>query len=74
MRYKKRIAIILFMVSLVLFGLQAGIWARSSSHARSETDQQNIVIKHPPSEAAGIVALVLLLGAMVVAATPQHPH
>jgi hypothetical protein len=73
MRHKRTIAITLLVMSLMLFGVQAGIWARSSSHARSETDQQNMIIKHPPSEAAGIVATLLLLAAMVVAATPQHP-
>jgi hypothetical protein len=71
MRRRKRTAIALLVVALVLFVFQAEIWSRSS-HVRTETVEQNLVIQHPPSEMPGLVGLGLLVVAAIVAATPQH--
>jgi hypothetical protein len=73
MRHNKGITMALLVVAVVLFVLQGGIWARSQSHARTETNQQNLVIQHPPSEMPGLIGMGLLLVAMIVASTPQHP-
>jgi hypothetical protein len=42
MRHRKRNAIALLVIALILFAFEGGIWARSTIHARSETDKQNI--------------------------------
>ncbi len=70
MRHKKRNAIALLVISLILFAFEAGIWARSTIHARSETDKQNIQ-SHQPNEIPAIAGAFLLIAAAVVAATPQ---
>jgi hypothetical protein len=72
MRHKRGISMALFVVALILFAFQAALWARSESHARTETDEQNLVIQHPPNEMAGLAGLGLLLVAAIVAATAQH--
>ena len=74
MRFKKKrinlIALIIF--SLVLCAIQAGVWARSTIHACSETDKANIESQHPPSEIAGLAGIFLLLTAAgVIASIPQ---
>jgi hypothetical protein len=71
MRHKKRNAIALLVISLILFAFEAGIWARSTIHARSETDKQNIQGHHQPNEIPAIAGAFLLIAAAVVAATPQ---
>jgi hypothetical protein len=71
MRHKKRNAIALLVISLILFALEAGIWARSTSHARSETDKQNILGQHQPSEIPAIASGFLLVAAAIVASTPK---
>ena len=50
MRHRKRNAIALLVVALILFAFEAGIWARSTIQARSETDKQNIQGHHRPNE------------------------
>jgi hypothetical protein len=71
MRDKKRNAIALLVISLILFAFEAGIWARSTSHARSETDKQNILGRHQPTEIPAIAGASLLIIAAVVASTPK---
>jgi hypothetical protein len=72
---KKRLNVIALIVfSLVLCALQAGIWARSTMHARSETDKANIESQHPPSEIAGIAGIFLLTAAGVIASIPRSRH
>jgi hypothetical protein len=70
MRHKKRNAIALLVISLILFSFEAGIWARSTMHARSETDKQNILGHHQPTEIPAIAGMFLLIIAGIVAATP----
>ena len=72
MRNRKRIGIALFVVSLFLLGIQAGIWAKSTAHARSETDKQNIEEHRPPSEIAGIAGFTVLIIAGVIASIPSR--
>jgi hypothetical protein len=71
MRHKKRNAIALLVISLILFSFEAGIWARSTKDARSETDKQNILGHHQPTEMPAITGTILLIMAAFVAATPQ---
>jgi hypothetical protein len=56
--------------SLILCAIQAGIWARSTIYAHSETDKTNIESQHPPNEIAGIVGLFLLFTTGVIASIP----
>jgi hypothetical protein len=70
MRHKKRNTIALLVISMILFAFEAGIWARSTIHARSETDKQNILGRHQPNELPAIAGIFLLIAAAVVAATP----
>jgi hypothetical protein len=72
MQNRKGISIGLLVLALVLLGVQAGVWVKATSAARTETDKQNILGRHQPNETAGIVGLILLVGAAVVASTPQH--
>jgi hypothetical protein len=71
MRHRKRNAIASLVISLILFAFEGGIWARSTIHARSETDKQNIQAHHQPNEIPAIAGAFLLIAAAVVAATPQ---
>lgn len=70
-RNRKHKAIAVFVVSLVLFAIQAGLWIRSTDHARTETDKQNLEERHPPTEIAGVAGLFLLVVAGIIAAVPQ---
>jgi hypothetical protein len=70
LKNKKRNVIALLILSLILCGIQAGIWARSTIYAHSETDKTNIESQHPPNEIAGIVGLVLLFTTGVIASIP----
>jgi ABC-type phosphate transport system permease subunit len=70
MRHRKRNAIALLVISLVLFAFEAGIWARSTIHARTETDKQNILGHQQPNEIPAIAGTFLLIAAAAVAATP----
>lgn len=68
MESAKRHAVVLILVALVLFALQAGVWSRSVVHDYSETAKQNSESQHPPSEIPGVAGICLLLaaGALVV--------
>jgi len=70
LKNKKRNVIALLILSLILCGIQAGIWARSTIYAHSETDKTNIESQHPPNEIAGIVGLFLLFTTGVIASIP----
>jgi hypothetical protein len=48
------------------------LWVKSVSHARSETDKQNIEGHHPPNEMAGIAATFFLVAAGTIAAIPRR--
>jgi hypothetical protein len=54
-------AIVLVVVSLGLFAVQAGIWAKATAHAKSETVTQNKLGSHRPSEIAGLAGMLLLV-------------
>src|SRR4051812_50057435 len=60
MRLTKKGAIILVVISLALIAVQAGIWAKATSHSRSETQTENRINPHHPSEIAGVSGLLLL--------------
>jgi len=70
MRHRKRNVIGLLVISLILFAVEAGIWVRSTSHARSETDKQNILGQHAPSEIPAIAGIVLLTTAVIIGSIP----
>jgi hypothetical protein len=72
MKHKKRIVYTLFVISLVLFAVEAGIWRRTASRAHNETEKQRIEILHPPNEIPGLVGTCFLLAAAVLASMPQH--
>ena len=71
MRHAKRNAIALFCVALILFLAQAGIWMKSTSQARSETDKQNMEGRHPANEFAGVVGTFALVLAGVLVSIPR---
>lgn len=72
MRYQKRIAIGLLVLSLIVVLVQAGIWTKAVSHAHSETDKQNIEGHQPPNEMPGVTATFLLIAAGVMASIPRR--
>ena len=72
MRHKKGIAIAVFVLSLFLFAVQGALWVRSTAHAHSETDKQNIEVQHPPNEIPGIAATLILIAAAVIASVPPR--
>ncbi|MGB2634144.1 MAG: hypothetical protein WAM58_09420 [Candidatus Acidiferrum sp.] len=72
MRHRKRNAIAVFVVALLLYAVQAGLWVQSTSHARSETDKQNIEGHHRPNEMAGMAATLLLVVAGAIATIPTR--
>ena len=71
LKNKKMNVIALLILSLILCAIQVGIWARSTAHARSETDKANIEGQHPPSEIAGVAGIFLLITTGVIASIPQ---
>ena len=64
-------AIILTVISLVLCAFQAGIWAKSEEHARSETELQNRESRNPPNETPGVAGLGLLVLGGVLLSIPE---
>jgi hypothetical protein len=70
LHHRKRNVIGLLVLALVLYGLEAGIWTRSVSNTRSETDKVNIQGSHPPTEIPAIAATLVLLTAVIVASIP----
>jgi len=53
--------IVLMVISLGLFAVQAGVWARATAHAKSETVLQNKLGSHHPNETAGLAGMLLLV-------------
>jgi len=53
--------IVLVVISLGLFAVQAGVWAKATAHTRSETETANKVGSHRPSETAGLAGMLLLV-------------
>jgi hypothetical protein len=72
MKHKKRIVYALFVISLILFAGEAGIWWGTASRAHNETEKQRIEILHPPNEMPGLVGTCFLLAAAVLASMPQR--
>jgi hypothetical protein len=72
MHHRKRNSIGLFVLSLVLFMVQAGLWVHSSAPAHTETDKQNMEGNHPPTEIPGLVGMFLLVAAAAVASIPMR--
>ena len=54
-------AIVLVVISLGLFAVQATVWVKATAHAQSETVTQNKLGSHPPSETAGLAGMLLLV-------------
>ena len=73
MNITKRRAVTFTVIALLLCALQAGIWMRSTAHARSQTDVANKESQHPPTEIPGIAGLSLLIAVGVLVSIPQ-PH
>jgi hypothetical protein len=71
MRLTIRSAIVLTVVSVLLCVVQAGIWAKDTSHVTSQTAEQNKEIRHPPSEIPGVAGLTLLLVTAVLLSLPD---
>lgn len=71
MQSKTRKAVILTVLAVALCALQGGVWLRSTSHVRSQTDEANKEIQHPPTEIPGLAGFCLLVVAGVVASTPN---
>jgi hypothetical protein len=71
MKHKRGFSIALFVLALIFYGVQAGIWTKSTIHARSETDKANILGAHQPNEIPAIAGTLLLVAAAVVASIPQ---
>ena len=65
MRFKEIHGIVLVVVSLVLCAAQGWIWMKATARAKSETDVQERVERHPPNELAGLAGMTLLLVAGV---------
>jgi hypothetical protein len=57
---------------LILCGIQAGIWIKSTSHARSLSEIQNRENKQPPNELAGVVGMLLLIVEGTALSIPGH--
>ncbi|HYL64249.1 MAG TPA: hypothetical protein VE077_16675 [Candidatus Methylomirabilis sp.] len=68
MQLTKRRAVVLVVISLALFVLQAGFWVAATAHVRSQTDEANRIIRHSPTEIPGIagVSLLILAGLLVI--------
>jgi hypothetical protein len=79
-KVKKVVSFMLLFVAMILFSAQAGIWARSTRFANTESDKINILSSHPPDELPGLIGLGVLTLAAVIASIPaksrtqQHRH
>jgi len=73
MRHRREISIGLFVLALIFFALEAGLWVRSISPAHNETDKQNIVGHRPPSEIPAVAGSILLIVAAVIVSIPPRP-
>jgi hypothetical protein len=79
LKVKKVVSFVLLFVAMILFSAQAGIWARSTKNAVTESDRINIVSAHPPDEIPGLVGMGVLVFAAVIASVPakssgRHHH
>ena len=72
MRVTKLAAFLIVLAPMVLCAIQAGVWIKSTSHVRSETDIQNRESRHRPSEIAGVAGMLLLLGEATVLSIPRN--
>ena len=72
MRVTKWGAIVMVVVPLVLFVIQAGIWIKSTSHASSQTVIVNRESQHRPSEIAGIAGMLLLIAEGTILSIPRN--
>jgi Na+(H+)/acetate symporter ActP len=68
---KKASVIAMLTVAVILWVVQAGIWAKTISHTNSETDKQNVEIQHQPNEIPGVAGFCLMILAGVIASIPQ---
>jgi hypothetical protein len=64
---------------MILFSAKAGIWARSTKNAITESDKINILSAHPSDEMPGLVGMGVLVFAAVIASVPaksssRHLH
>ena len=68
MQVTKRRAVVLVVLSLALFVLQAGLWVKATAHVRSQTDEANRIIQHSPTEIPGIagVSFLILAGLLII--------
>jgi hypothetical protein len=71
MNVKKASVMCMLAVAVVLWTIQAGIWAKTVSHTHSETDKQNVEIQHQPNEIPGVAGFCLMILAGVIASIPQ---
>jgi Na+(H+)/acetate symporter ActP len=71
MNAKKTSVTLMLVVAVVLWIVQAGIWAKTISHTHSETDKQNVEIQHQPNEIPGVAGFCLMILAAVIASIPQ---
>jgi hypothetical protein len=70
-KHRRGYTIALLVLSLILFGVEAGLWTKPTMHARSETDKANILGASQPNELPAIAGILLLVAAAVVASIPQ---
>ena len=71
MRFKEIHGVVLTIVAVVLCAAQGWIWMNTTAHAQSETDVQQRIERHAPSEILGLAGMTLLLVAGV--ALSLHP-
>lgn len=70
MQLTKRRAVVLVVLSLALFILQAGFWVKATAHVRSQTDEANRIIRHSPTEIPGVAGVTLLVVAGLLVIRP----
>ena len=74
MRLTTRTATMLTVIAVLLCAFQAGLWAKSASHLKNETVEQNKEIRHPPSELPGVAGFTLLVVTGVLLSFPKKPY
>ena len=72
MRVTTSRSILMIAAPLIFFAIQAGMWIKSTNHARSETELQNRESRHRPSEIAGLTGMLLLVAEATVLSIPQN--
>jgi hypothetical protein len=70
MRHRKAFSIATLVAALILFAIEIGMWVKTVSPARTETDKQNIEGHNPPNEIPAIAGMCLLVAAAVIASIP----